>query len=1430
MDPLFIEKTSGQVTKNGKGVIFRNCRFPFGNQASSPAKKMTQETKLACIALCLLITFILSSFLHPCYSAEPTMADFSAAPPFISTRVDPNVLLILDNSGSMNYLAYQEVSGNICSGTQVWTGFNESQEYYGYFDPNKTYKYDNANHYFYSVGVTYDDPNTAIYERSAGDATAPVLCFSGNWLNWWTMRRLDVAKKVLTGGRLAADPGADVLLGAATDARDLRRTYNDYTATTDPDGRATKNVYYTPFRQYIYSYWDNEQRNGEMTTTFNIVQIVFTTCEDNGAYLELANNPVYDNVGETLSYQCYYVAVKADEVPDGIVQKMGSKVRFGYMQFNYGYTGGAAGAGYDFDGDGNRDVFWEYDDGGRVRNYVGDDTQNIIDNINNQTIQMMTPLEEVLNEAVRYFKQEVPCYSGGAANYHTTDEWDPYFFNDFPNPAPEPPGKMVPCAKSFIILLTDGEPNNNDRVTSCGGWNVTFDGDGSFDSNNTLLDDIAYTVHTQDIRSEDGVQNLTLYTVFTFNDPNSTVQLSNYLKQAARAGGFNDLDESGDEGYQQPYCEENCGGWGSNFYPGTCGTRDATGECIQDPRCREWDEDCDGVPDNYFEAQDGAKIEEDLLTALTDILRRNASGTAVSILSTSAHGDGALFQAFFKPKETSNFGALSAEADWLGYLHGLWVDSRGNLREDTNNDLKLSYETDNIIEFYFDETEGSRVRRDYVSAAAPFGDKDWDEINLPMNAIQSLWEGGQKLALRDPDDRNIFTNYKDTQTDFNVALVNSDPDFKYHLRATTDSEAEDIVRYIRGEEVANKRPRTVYFDTDGDTVTDAGGTWKLGDIIYSTPAVVGRPMENYDALYGDKSYKDFEQTYIYGRSFTGRESTKKPRPTTIYVGGNDGMLHAFNAGCYVVGDDTNSEETENGRYTDDYPSYFSGSPYGCGSQIGDELWAFIPKNVLPHLQWLTDINYTHIYYVDLKPKIVDARLWGETGDSIHINGWGTVLIGGLRYGGGSYTVDDYNLDGTVDAGSTTLSSASYFAIDITNPGDPQVLWEYSNDSYLGQSSNVPVVARVGDPDTAGDWYVIFGSGPTNIQDGTSTQKASVFVLNLKTGAVEKIFGAGGTAIAGNPANGIMAGAAALDMNLDYQTNGIYIGQSYQSGSTWYGRMYRIFIDKPETELYAGPAFWKASSLASMKTNQPISGSPGLSSDHNNTPWVYWGTGRYLSSMDKVTTSTQAFYGVKDMMLSDGADALDITYSDLSDVTGVTVSEDLKVKGSNDVSDGKTFDEMLTAMRGSATTPTNGWYLETIDIGGSNSGERVIGKPVVFSKLVMFSSFKPDNDICGFGGNGRIYMVNYESGAGVIRSFDGGKGTPSDPRIHINASDSLGEDGGGEGQETKDSVDILIQTSNNTIFEQTVEINIPKSRTLMWSDNSLSQEESEGLID
>lgn len=160
-------------------------------------------------------------------------------------------------------------------------------------------------------------------------------------------------------------------------------------------------------------------------------------------------------------------------------------------------------------------------------------------------------------------------------------------------------------------------------------------------------------------------------------------------------------------------------------------------------------------------------------------------------------------------------------------------------------------------------------------------------------------------------------------------------------------------------------------------------TWKLGDLIHSAPQVVASPSDRYDAKYGDLSYQAYLVKYANRRQ-------------VIYAGANDGMLHAFNGGYYHPGDDpatgtSGSPITEHGWFTR------TPTDNSAGPLLGDELWGFIPQQLLPHLQWLTRTDYQHVYYVDLQPTIADVRIF--TPDVDHPNGWGTILIGGMRLGG-----------------------------------------------------------------------------------------------------------------------------------------------------------------------------------------------------------------------------------------------------------------------------------------------------------------------------------------------------------------------------------------------------------------------------------------------
>jgi hypothetical protein len=284
--------------------------------------------------------------------------------------------------------------------------------------------------------------------------------------------------------------------------------------------------------------------------------------------------------------------------------------------------------------------FYNTSQGGKVVREVGSNMTDLITQIENTSCDTWTPLAESVHEGLRYYQQVSPYYGD---DYSTNNQWDPFYFGDI--------GEFVECPKSFILHITDGESTQDQDIPA---ELQDYDGDGSDpgsypDNGSDYLDDVTLWGHTTDLRpnlpDDSGRQDVAYYTVFAFGKG------SRLLKDAAINGGFWDLN--------------------SDNSPG--------------PDTKEWDRDQDGLPDTYYEAPQGFQLEAKIYQAITDILKRAASGTAVSVLSTSERGEGTVYQAFFRPKVTENL----EEIKWLGYLRCLWVDSYGNMREDTAADSRL---------------------------------------------------------------------------------------------------------------------------------------------------------------------------------------------------------------------------------------------------------------------------------------------------------------------------------------------------------------------------------------------------------------------------------------------------------------------------------------------------------------------------------------------------------------------------------------------------------------------------------------------------------------------------------------------------------------------------------------------------------------------
>ncbi|UHD17896.1 pilus assembly protein [Thiocapsa bogorovii] len=245
------------------------------------------------------------------------------------------------------------------------------------------------------------------------------------------------------------------------------------------------------------------------------------------------------------------------------------------------------------------------------------------------------------------------------------------------------------------------------------------------------------------------------------------------------------------------------------------------------------------------------------------------------------------------------------------------------------------------------------------------------------NLYTSLSPGGNSVAL-------IWANLSAEQQ----AALNHAPN------GTLDNLGSARVAWLRGTEQSGLRSRS------------GSGTLRLlGDIVYSNPQFVGKTDYGYSLLGGSEG-----NAYLSYRS----SEAYRDRPDMLYVGANDGMMHAFDA------------------------------------VTGTERFAYMPsEHLLPAedgdhapITLLMDRNYAHRYYVDGAAAIGDAYVGGA---------WKTILVGSLGAGG-----------------------RSVFALDVTNPGGfsgSDVLWEFT-DEDLGYNVGQPEIVSMPN----GDWAAVFGNG------------------------------------------------------------------------------------------------------------------------------------------------------------------------------------------------------------------------------------------------------------------------------------------------------------------------------------------------------------------
>ena len=255
--------------------------------------------------------------------------------------------------------------------------------------------------------------------------------------------------------------------------------------------------------------------------------------------------------------------------------------------------------------------------------------------------------------------------------------------------------------------------------------------------------------------------------------------------------------------------------------------------------------------------------------------------------------------------------------------------------------------------------------------------------------------------------------------------------------------------------------------SDPETLIEWVRSQPLGAILGSTPAFLDPPSLDPPP---DADYPGFRED-------------NKDRRSLIFVGANDGMLHAIDG------------------------------------RSGVEVWAFIPFNLLPKLRALRYgqpiENFAH--FVDSSPKISDVKVADE---------WRTYLFFGQGPGGTFYNTLDVTLDGinsVVAEDSTDTSGLLTYFSSAT-----RIDWKWSfprntvfdtaltpygelgssattTEQTVGETWSDPAIGQLQDED--GPWVMVVGSGvlkysvQSTRRTGVTRAGTTFYMLDVATGTI-----------------------------------------------------------------------------------------------------------------------------------------------------------------------------------------------------------------------------------------------------------------------------------------------------------------------------------------
>ncbi|MDA8108935.1 MAG: PilC/PilY family type IV pilus protein [Betaproteobacteria bacterium] len=520
----------------------------------------------------------------------------------------------------------------------------------------------------------------------------------------------------------------------------------------------------------------------------------------------------------------------------------------------------------------------------------------------------------------------------------------------------------------------------------------------------------------------------------------------------------------------------------------------------------------------------------------------------------------------------------------------------------------------------------------------------------------------------------------------------------------TSATPQNLVDYLRGD--------TTNYSTGGTATTDLyrARAHLLGDIVDAQPAYVKAPPFGYDS----GSYAGVDPGY---QTFKSNNATRRP---TVFAAANDGMLHAFNTAgpngeIYYQTAGISTASTADDAFTG---TLVTSALNGQGS----ERWAYVPSMLLPQLENLADIPYSHQYYTDGSPAVGDVCLGTCTAGSAA--GWHTILVAGLNGGG-----------------------RGYYALDITDPNNPKGLWEFSassstpclsdmqansasyyQDCNLGYSFGNPLIVK---RPSDGKWVVIVTSGYNNVNPGNG--QGYLYILDAGTGKILNRIGTGVGCDGVSTTSPCVAGTvdpSGLNRINAWVDNAYYNNTAMRVyGVDLKGNVWRFQLD-PTASGYL--TAFRLETLTDASGNpQPITTKPELASV-SNFPVVYVATGRLLGTSDLTNTQVQSVYALKD----------DLSSTPLPNVR----------------TSGQFVQQTLTAIPGASppqrTTTANsvdfnvkdGWWTDLPD-----SGERVNVDPQLQLGTLIVPSNVPSTDTCVAGGYSWLNFFDYRTGSYIAGS-------------------------------------------------------------------------------